>query len=353
MRISRHVFISLAVLALASFPVLAFHDGGVAHCNGCHTMHNSPDNPTGNGSANPLLLKQATPTDVCTMCHDTSYGSTWGADVLTPGNIYGGGQFVFLLEDNLNDGHAGATNPIPGYQAGHNVISTIKGTLNDPVNTMAPGGTYLSAFMHCTSCHDPHGKGGHFRLLYGDDYPISSAMGYDYTYNAPAPTADPMTSFFGPGESQTNHTGYQAGMSEWCGNCHGAYHNTNYPTTLIHPSGSALELSQITAYDIYNGTGHYDGSHATAYTMAVPFEDATSTHSNTAGPATTSKVMCLTCHRAHASSGPNSGRWDFNITEYLEEGVESGSYKIPNPYAGTSGDAQRSLCNKCHLQDPE
>ena len=24
---------------------LAFHGGGVAHCDGCHSMHNSPENP--------------------------------------------------------------------------------------------------------------------------------------------------------------------------------------------------------------------------------------------------------------------------------------------------------------------
>ena len=58
--------------------------------------------------------------------------------------------------------------------------------------------------------------------------------------------------------------------------------------------------------------------------------------------------MCLTCHRAHASSGPNAGRWDFNITFLSEDGLESGSYPLPDPYADP---AQRSLCNKCHVKD--
>ena len=46
----------------------AFHDQGVADCQGCHTMHNSqdgilvdPDSPDGND----WLLKDATPSDVC------------------------------------------------------------------------------------------------------------------------------------------------------------------------------------------------------------------------------------------------------------------------------------------------
>ena len=44
---------------------------------------------------------------------------------------------------------------------------------------------------------------------------------------------------------------------------------------------------------------------------------------------------------------PNSGRWDFNILGMAADGVNSKSYKIPNPYDG----GQRSLCNKCHSKD--
>ena len=53
----------------------AFHDAGVAACNGCHTMHNSqdnvlvdPDSPNGND----YLLKDATPSDVCLTDRPTS-----------------------------------------------------------------------------------------------------------------------------------------------------------------------------------------------------------------------------------------------------------------------------------------
>jgi hypothetical protein len=346
--------LSIGALFLAGMSAMAFHDGGVAHCNGCHTMHNSPDNPADTPAGNSYLLLQSNSTDTCVRCHDTSYGNTWGASVAAPGNIYGGGQFVFLLEDNLNDGHGGGDpgEEILGHQAGHNVISLDKGTAIDPVNATSPGGAYLSAFMHCTSCHDPHGQGGHFRILYGNDYPESLAMGYSFIYTAPAPTAVGMPSFFGPGESNSNHTAYQAGMSQWCGNCHGDYHNTAYPTTLKHPSGASLGATIAANYNIYEGSGTYTGDGSDAYLVAVPFEDALSTPSYVGAASGTSVVMCTSCHRAHASSGPNSGRWDFNITEYIEEGVESGSYAIPNPYAATSGDLQRSLCNKCHLQDP-
>lgn len=345
------VAMAVAAFGLLGTPALAFHDGGVASCNGCHTMHAGAGNPADTPTGNQFLLKQSNSTDTCTRCHNTSYGNTWGASVTSPGNVYGGGQFVFLLEDNLNDGHNGHLSPIPGYQAGHNVISVDKGTSVDPVNATAPGGSYNASYMHCTSCHDPHGKGGHFRLLYGNDFPESEAMGYSFDYTNPAPTAAGLA-IFGAAESNTNHTAFNAGMSEWCANCHGDFHNTQYPTVLKHPSGAALGAEIAANYNMYNGTGHYDGSQTTAYLALVPFEDAGAATTSTEGPSGTSKVMCLTCHRAHASSAPDAGRWDFNIVTWSEEGVESGSYAIPNPYAATSGAEQRSLCNKCHAKDP-
>ena len=61
--------------------------------------------------------------------------------------------------------------------------------------------------------------------------------------------------------------------------------------------------------------------------------------------------MCASCHRAHASSAVSAGRWDFSVTFLFEDGDESGSYEIPNPYPAV-GNSQRSLCNKCHAQDP-
>ena len=44
--------VAAAALVLVAAPTLAFHDAGVAHCNGCHTMHNSQDGALGD----PLLV---------------------------------------------------------------------------------------------------------------------------------------------------------------------------------------------------------------------------------------------------------------------------------------------------------
>lgn len=354
MKMSRvtSALLGLLVSAALATPALAFHDHGVGYCNGCHTMHNGPDNPASSPGGNQYLLISANPSDVCLRCHDLMQGNVWGNDMLNPGETYGAGQFVFLLEDNLNNGKAGdqPSRWIPGFEAGHNVISLTKGTSADPVNTTAPGGTYRSSALNCVSCHDPHGRGGNYRLLHGSDHPITSSDGYLYSYTRPAPQAEGIT-LSGTGEMNDNHVAYRSGMSEWCANCHGEYHNTSYPAVLKHPSGSPIGAAIAANYNRYQGTGHFTGDGSDAYLPMVPVEDPM-IGTGYRGPVSgTSKVMCLSCHRAHASPVPNAGRWDFNITSWAEAGVRSGAYKLPNPYQHTSGDRQRSLCNKCHALD--
>jgi hypothetical protein len=347
----KKVLFILAALIIIGSPVMAFHDAGVAHCNGCHTMHNSQDgalvdadSPNGNA----WLLKQSTPSDTCLACHGPSYGAVFTSDPLAPPTTKGGGNFVFLLEDNLNDGHAGASSPILGHTGGHNIISIDKGVVADPVLSTAPGGTFSSANLACSSCHDPHGN-ANFRLLYGAGRLIQDGLGG--TFLNAAPVAEGL-GLFGAGESNTNHTAYQSGMSAWCGNCHGDFHN-EAGGRLEHPSGSTLGGSTAAVYNAYNGTDDQTGGVvATSYLAAVPFESIApgNTTSSTAGPGAGSMVMCLTCHRAHASSAPDAGRWDFNVTFLHEDGAESGSYPIPDPYASVN---QRSLCNKCHNKDQD
>ena len=74
--------------------------------------------------------------------------------------------------------------------------------------------------------------------------------------------------------------------------------------------------------------------------------------------------MCLSCHRAHASAFPDAGRWYFAATFITAEsrplGAASGdeppddgsTEDVDNKYYGKEWtDEQRSLCNKCHIND--
>lgn len=357
------ILVAVAALALGA-PALAFHDSGVAHCNGCHTMHNSQNSAAMNfaadgspggtpvGTGFPDLLLFGNKTDVCLRCHAGDGGyHVWSDDVNAPSSsaLRGAGDFVFLEEDNLNDAHGGATDPVLGESAGHSVISAMKGTAVDSMNATGPGGNYDSNNMHCTSCHDPHGTAS-YRILYQAGQAVDNV-----TYTATI-DADGISVFAGA-ETPGNHNAYHSGYSDWCATCHGDFHQAS--GALVHPSGEAMD-DVANVYNAYNGTEDCilnpptatqpcgSGVQATAYLDEVPFEDPATTTSSTAGPTASSMVSCVSCHRAHATSAMDAGRWDFNVTGLAEDGAESGSYAIPDPYGSVY---QRSLCNKCHSKD--
>jgi hypothetical protein len=267
-------------------------------------------------------------------------------DVTNPATEKGGGNFIFLLEDNLNDRPGGefSNNWISGDAAGHNIDAPEHGIRTDISLTTSPGGDFPSRLLSCTSCHDPHGN-GHFRLLRGAGPVHDGAFAF---VNA-APEAEGISLSVGS-ESNSNHTAYRGGMSDWCGNCHGDFHNTTYPAVQKHPSGVTFGAAAATAYNNYNGSADVHGGRPSgAYLAQVPFEDASqsNTPSSPQGATASSKVMCLSCHRAHASSAPDAGRWDFNVTFLNDDGRQSGSFALPNPFEA----GQRSLCNKCHVKD--
>ena len=321
-----------------------FHAGGVGNCVMCHTMHNSQNGApvdAGSPGGNPYLLIAATPSDVCLTCHSSTYNDVFGSNPLLPPREVGAGNFVFLLEDNVNDGYGGATSPLHGCATGHNIIAPSRGAGVDPVHTKAPGGEFPADQLGCTSCHDPHGN-ANFRMLYGAG-PVQLGS---YVFTAPAPLAEGLSIYHGT-ERATRHTAYRSGMSEWCGNCHGDFHDA--AGTLKHVTGVELGAEVSARYNAYAGTANPTGGQSsTAYLPQVPFEDPSATLASTAGPGPGSRIMCLSCHRAHASSAPDGLRWDPGVTFLALDGQESGSYAQPSPYADP---AQRSLCNKCHAKD--
>jgi hypothetical protein len=335
---SRIVWTTAWLVAVLGAPAQAFHDGGVARCDGCHVMHQGDVIP-GPGGEGALLL-DISPSDVCLNCHAGAAGSVMGSDPLAPPPERGAGNFVFLLEDNLNDLVDGQANPIPGEAAGHSIVAPGRGLSQDSRYALAPGGTFPSSQLGCTSCHDPHGTVG-FRLLYG----VGTVESGPAFFTSPAP--DALGLGLGGVETPTSHTAYRGGMSAWCGNCHGNYHQSGI-SGFEHGSDLNLGPGVSTQYNLYDGDdAPTAGSFASAYLPEVPFEDpgpATS-QTSTQGPSSTSRVMCLSCHRAHASSAPAAGRWDFNISLLADDGLVSGSYPIPDPYNSPN---QGSLCSKCH-----
>jgi hypothetical protein len=344
-------------------------------------MHNSPDNPIGDGSvypgatpanANNTLLKGSDASSTCLNCHaraGRSYnilstdGSTW-----SPGGDY------FWLTASYSNVVRGNTVTSDPDNTGHNVIATDYGLLVDGTNTVAPGGTYPSGNLSCASCHNPHGQvnggtaNGQMPISVSGSYgsePVAGTIAGNYRLLDDADAAAPIAVTSGFGETDVSHPAYGANMSEWCASCHGLYINDNHK----HPAGNGEFLDgQASNYNSYVATGDFTGVQATSFTALVQFErqetDKTvlsAAVTSTAGPDSGNNVMCLTCHRAHASAFNNITRWDTE-TEYLAHSTPNAANLsdmgavLNAAYYGRDietefGEFQRGLCNKCHVKD--
>lgn len=345
------LIVALLFVVGYSSAAMAFHDGGVARCSGCHTMHNSqggqlvdPNSPNGNA----FLLIDSTPSDTCLSCHASS-----GQLSATGQTLGAGGDFYWAKTDVAWTDSRGNAKTVYGREHGHNIDAPGNGVAPDPVLTTGPGGTYNSTYLGCNSCHDPHGEDHNPLLLYGAGVTAGNYPGgFTFTKAAPVLTARGRTTTIGgaAAETPTSHTAYISGMSDWCANCHAGMHS-GMTSNMVHPTDVAVGSTLSSNYDAYLTTGNMTGSQATAYLSLVPFEDATNTTTSTTGATATSKVMCLSCHRAHASPYPDAGRWDFGAS------LLSDSHPAGEPYlAQYSGNplvltTQKSLCNKCHAKD--
>jgi hypothetical protein len=430
--------LSLVIMAAALLTIglsgmaYAFHDGGVAYCEGCHTMHNSSggqrmyraanqaSGPQGVvGTTNQYLLQGTDQSSTCLMCHSgatlSSYHVlTWPlpAAGAAPANYTPGGDFAWLSK-----AYTWPRGTSAGQIKGHNVVAADFGLIADTRFTSgAPGGNYPQSALGCQSCHDPHGRYrivdasgtvalpaigssvlpidgsgstgaipttdaavGVYRLLGGKGYYTKSAgAAYAFSNAVDPPIAVSPSTYNRKETGSDTRVAYGSGMSQWCANCHGGFHNETYPTTLRHPSGQKLTAAVIANYNAYVKSGDLTGLVGTAYTSLVPFEEGTTdraaltTHavfdgSQKGGADTNSVVMCLTCHRAHASAWDSSTRWNIKGTFLTEGGIYPTIADSPNEAQGRS-DAetkagmydrpatvfatyQRSLCNKCHVKD--
>ena len=162
--------------------------------------------------------------------------------------------------------------------------------------------------------------------------------------------------------TRPKHTVYKSGMSDWCANCHDNLHSDN-TSNFIHPIGQ-LGSTIAALYNSYVSTDDVTGGNVgTSYMGLVPFEvvnvDLSTVNSEnyTMGPDGAAEVMCLTCHRAHASAYQDATRWDMSETflvdshpnpgdiDFVQSDVDHKDYDYIFPAN------QRSLCNKCHQKD--
>ncbi len=361
---------------------VAFHsEVSISECPECHA---------GNGGG--FMLRGVDIGSTCLRCHqapDNVDNPTWYY-VATPDSkltnsnpplqLSPGGDFAYLKKDYSWKLQGGKTGTSFGYQHGHNIVAGSYGYAPDATKTTAPGGDYPSSYLTCTSCHDPHtiiskvtstSYTGSYRLLGGTGYAPKMIPGIKAFKTDPPIAVSPIP--YNRSEASTDtRIAYGTGMSEWCMNCH-----TN---TTGHKAGNKTRLPQqiIKNYNAYVKAGDLSGNAGSSYTSLVPFEEGISdayvlsSHANInghfkKGPDLNSNIMCLTCHRAHASAFNYMMRWDTDSEYIVYQGVYPGTdnespeargrtaAELQQAYYGRPasffGQNQRSYCNKCHVND--
>jgi predicted CXXCH cytochrome family protein len=321
----------------------------------------------------------------------------------TPGGDFGWlrKQYVFTVR--------GTTTTEEGQTHGHNIVAVDTTFQVDFENTTAPGGTFPSSQLGCTSCHDPHGKlrrdssgnyattgapiiasgsynnslapaagqaVGAYRLLRGtNDSPVG------VTFNAIGIAIAPSTYNQKEDVNQVRGAYGVAGgntWGNWCATCHPDMHST---TGNVHPVDQNLGSTVANVYNTYVKTGDVTGTSATSFTSLVPFAENTGdiatlqAHSSNTGaykngPSMSDQVTCLSCHRAHASGFPEALRFnmegEFMVWNSLYPGTDTTPTQ-PGFARGRLGaetqaayydrpvtqfaSYQRVLCNKCHAKD--
>jgi predicted CXXCH cytochrome family protein len=363
------VIMATALLTIGlSGMAYAFHSGGVAECEGCHSMHS----PKAGGL---FLMVGTDQSSTCLTCHEhagdvgpSSYHiSTAPADMPTgvpPKQRTPGGDFGWLKK-TYNATSGTNTYNEDGATHGHNIVAVDNGYSADGTNTTAPGGTFPSAQLACNSCHDPHGQ--YRRLPSGTialtGAPIKASGSYNGAANEPTATeavgvyrllagagytkggvtfngvpAAKVPSAYNQTEA-TNQVRVAYGVatanghetwSQWCATCHPGMHSSgNY----VHPVDQAMSGTVINNYNTYVKSGDMTGAQATAFLSLAPFATnsgnyttlaglASNTNTQLGGPASGDQVTCVSCHRAHASGFMEGLRFD-NAYEFF---VVGGNY---------------------------
>jgi hypothetical protein len=323
----------LLLFTLFCFP-LSLAAKVTGKCVNCHTMHNSQaGQPMAYDFDGTSFTKTATPKGSlliydCIGCHSATNGTTWQDSITKAPIVFNtvaptyntakglaGGNFYYMLSDDIH---------------GHNVLG-IKA--QDPtLGLTPPGGSALTTQLRCAGtwgCHGHNGrqpgdtvepdqtkamKGGH----HGDDTPpLGSLTDVAKNYRFLLGITGKEDTDWEKDNINTSHNEYQGAtsfgtnttISYLCGECHGNFHSSagvgSVSPWLRHPTDAVLKSSgEYSAYTIYS----------TVAPVARPNPDSVpDTTKVTPG---TDIVMCVSCHRAHASPYFKMIRWDYKSSTF-------------------------------------
>jgi predicted CXXCH cytochrome family protein len=308
------------------------------NCSDCHTMHNSQ-----NGASMQILAPGETDTgpkgfllrSTCLGCHvQGTSRNLEGAHNNIPQVLHSnvtdlaGGNFAYIT--GLKTRVSGDSNTV-----GHNVIDL---GFNETVLTSPPGDEYSTNITNmnftCAGVRGCHGdrtiedkltamKGAHHTddhiLKFGsiNESSQGNSTGQSYRFlkgvkggedplweAAPSSTAHneykgSSSMGAGSGTSPADNT-----ISGLCAECHGYFHGSSSGEAgsqepwLRHPTDVLLPSSgEYTSYTTYN--------------LTAPVARPTIPNNPISGVSSADAVMCLSCHRAHASPYYKLLRWDY------------------------------------------
>lgn len=328
-------------------------------CSNCHTMHNSQNGQAvvAEGPQRCLLARAD-----CLGCHSSTIGSTWkdsvnGAPIVlnTAEPTYGaaglaGGNFYYVSTVADNTGHnvidtdnqedTAAMFPPPGDQHTTGITysnftcSGAKGchgdrTVEDKLLSLK-GAHHTDDGVLKFGSISLTGQGGSNGLSYRFLKGVKGGEDSDWqdTVNA----TNDHNEYFGDTAMGTSILTSPANntISGLCAECHGYFHGTlssecsNVSPWLRHPTDTSLpsigEYTAYTAYDTIVPVGRT--SSWAGWTTGGGAPSGTVTPGGT----TDDIVICLSCHRAHASPYFKMMRWDYKGW----------------PASGTNG------CSTCH-----
>lgn len=300
-------------------------------CSNCHTMHNMQG-----GQA----IVTSGPQEFLLRTGGSGKSSCWGCHVTTTtSNIDGVTGAPFIMHIGSTDLAAGNFRYIGASTStyGHNVLDT---GFQDPL-TSPPGDQHGTGITNtnftCAGVYGCHGdrsitgnvaiKGAHhandsalkFGTINTTNQGATAGASYRYLKGVKggedadwesSKSATDHNEYFGATSMGASDKVTPAGgtMSGFCAECHGNFHGTG-----AGEAGSASPWVRHPTDVSLPGTGEYAAY--TAYSLTAPVARTTipNSPSGTVTPTGTSDdiIMCLSCHRAHASPYYKLLRWDY------------------------------------------
>jgi hypothetical protein len=306
----KKLIFTMFLVLVAAFLFTGVADAGVSGaCGTCHTMHNSQDGSAVDASGpNDLLLRAD-----CTGCH-TGSGVAGAPLIDKTSNIVSAGSFADSQIASETGTHNVADLPIGTF--------TEAGAADTQHGNDAPGGVTLGTQLKCagtSGCHGDHdSKTTSFAGISGYHHGSSA---YKYlgiaTGNSGATTdvaGEKSADWEAGGADATNHNVYRAGatgISNFCNNCHADFHDNDANNLTAgdsslwnrHPTDEALTTLPTTtgiSVDYVNTPFAFDTGVTVSSTAATGYTVANG------------QVMCLSCHRAHATGQADLLRFDYS-----------------------------------------